>query len=179
MREFASILYLDDVRVPSLPGVVLVRSYAEFVEYLAKVGMPELISFDHDLAREHYPVGLNRAGETIPYSGYREKTGLDCARYVTENKLPLRYWAVHSSNVQGKINIERELRRYRRLGEIRGLEIPFEIPQALEELEVVERVAAPEPRRFSGTSLLQFQEEIALESWERGRMRAFEGRQRG
>lgn len=168
MAVFQTILYLDDVRIPTSAGVELVRNYAEFVDYLDKKGMPDLISFDHDLAMEHYPVGENKAGQKLPYATYREETGLHCARFIIENKLPLRHWAVHSSNVQGRINIERELRRYRRRGEVRGLQIPFEIQQA-DEIEVI----APRPSRFSSTSLLQFQEEIPLESWERGLFRSF------
>lgn len=170
MAVFRSILYLDDVRIPTSAGVVLVRNYAEFVEYLDEKGIPDLISFDHDLAMEHYPVGENKAGQKLPYSSYREETGLHCARFIIENKLPLRHWAVHSLNVQGRINIERELRRYHSRGEVRGLQIPFEIKQPEEEKE---EVTAPRRSRFSSTSLLQFEEEIPLESWERGLLRSF------
>jgi len=92
MERFRSILYLDDMRVPTLHGVDLVQNYAEFTEYLDEKGMPDLISFDHDLAREHYPSGPNEAGQEISYSTYREKTGLDCARFIIENGLALRYW---------------------------------------------------------------------------------------
>ncbi len=158
---YRSILYLDDVRVPTVAGVDHVRSYAEFVAHLQAKGMPELISFDHDLAREHYPRGLNRAGEVIPYESYREATGLDCARYVIQNGLGLERWAVHSANVQGKINLERELRAYRRRGEVRGLEIPFTMPAAEAEPEVTEERRG----QFSSTSLLQFDEAFPLESW--------------
>jgi hypothetical protein len=154
MAVFNSILYLDDVRVPTLAGISLVRNYAEFVEYLDKRGMPDLISFD-------------RAGEKVPYSTYKEQTGLHCARFIIENRLPLRHWAVHSCNVQGRINMERELRRYCRRGEVRGLQIPFAIEQTDETEAREEVVADPRRSRFSSTSLLQFEEEIALESWER------------
>ncbi len=170
MAVFKSILYLDDVRVPTSPGVELVRNYAEFVEYLNKKDMPDLISFDHDLAMEHYPVGENKSGQKLPYSTYREETGLHCARFIIENRLPLRHWAVHSLNVQGRINIERELRRYRRRGEVRGLQIPFDVKRVEGE---VEELSVLPPSRFSSTSLLQFEEEIPLESWERGLFRSF------
>ena len=158
---YRSVLYLDDVRVPTTAGVDHVRSYAEFVAYLRVKGMPELISFDHDLAREHYPQGMNKAGERIRYGDYREATGLHCARFVVENRLDLRFWAVHSANVQGKINIERELRAYRRKGEVRGVEIPFVMAEA----EPERRPAVRSQGSFSATSLLQFDEAFLTESW--------------
>jgi len=175
MAIYESILYLDDQRVPKLRGVELVRSYAEFVQYLVDRGVPDLISFDHDLALEHYPLGPNKAGQKIPYASFKEKTGLDCARYVIENGLPLKHWAVHSQNVQGKINIERELRRSRSRGERRDLYIPFEISQPEETSPPPEvltpPVLTPPARVFSATSLLQFQENLPLEGWERALMR--------
>jgi hypothetical protein len=128
MPEFESILYLDDMRVPTVYGIDLVRSYDEFVWYLQNKPMPELISFDHDLADAHYPGEKNEAGVMIDYDAYTEKTGLHCARFIIENGLRLKYWVVHSFNVQGKINIETELREYRPHLEMRGLQIPYRIP---------------------------------------------------
>ncbi len=173
MPFFQSILYLDDVRIPTLPGVDLVRSFAEFTEYLAKKPVPDLISFDHDLAREHYPVGSYKSGQKLPYATYSEGTGLHCAQFIVENKIDLRHWAVHSSNVEGKKNIERELRRYRRQGETRGFPIPFRIQEPEGEVEQPERLTAANRLRFSSTSLLQFQDDVPLESWEKGPSRSF------
>jgi hypothetical protein len=127
-RNFESILYLDDMRVPQILGIELVRSYDEFTWYLQNKPMPELISFDHDLSFEHYPVSENRPGSVIPYDSYTDKTGYHCAQFIIENGLPLRRWAVHSFNVQGKINIEFLLRKYRPEGEVRGLMIPYRVP---------------------------------------------------
>jgi hypothetical protein len=125
---FKSVLYLDDMRVPTVFGVTVVKNYDQFVDYLQNHEMPELISFDHDLAFEHYPLGENRPGVEIPYGTYTEKTGLACARYIIENKLPLQYWISHSMNAQGNINIAEELRRYRPEGELRGIQIPYRVP---------------------------------------------------
>ena len=55
-------LFLDDERYPkqvtwvNLPLVdwVIVRNYNEFVKKIEEDGMPVFISFDHDLADEHY-----------------------------------------------------------------------------------------------------------------------------
>ena len=50
--------YLDDTRTPTetIPGYKpwdVVRNYNEFTEYILKNGIPDLISFDHDLGEEH------------------------------------------------------------------------------------------------------------------------------
>ena len=90
-------LYLDDLR--STPeGFDRVYSYEEFVTYLEKKGLPDFISFDHDL------------GEGL--SGY------DCAKYLVDycldRQLPLPNFAVHSQNPVGKENIERLLANFKK-----------------------------------------------------------------
>lgn len=89
-------LYLDDLR-PTPKGFDRVYSYEEFVAYLERKGLPEFISFDHDL------------GEDL--SGY------DCAKYLVEycleHQLPLPDYQVHSQNPIGKENIERLLENFR------------------------------------------------------------------
>lgn len=123
--KFESVLWLDDNRMPLIFGVEWVKSYNEFVWHLQNKEMPELVCFDHDLAFEHYPVAENRPGMHIPYGTYKEKTGKEAAEFIVENKLPLRYWSVHTFNAQGRINIENVLRAYRPQGELRGLKIPY------------------------------------------------------
>lgn len=61
-------LYLDDYRYPKLSFDYtnnsiyndkdwdIVTNYDEFVNYIQKNGLPNLISFDHDLAGEHYTI---------------------------------------------------------------------------------------------------------------------------
>jgi hypothetical protein len=129
--NFKSVLFLDDMRTPTLFGVDVVRNYDQFVSYLENKDMPELISFDHDLAIEQYPIFENKPGMEIPYDTFKEKTGLHAARYIIDNKFPLKCWMVHSMNVQGRINIETELRRYCPQGEVRGLVIPYRVTQGL------------------------------------------------
>lgn len=89
-------LYLDDLR-PTPEGFDHVYSYEEFVDYLERKGLPDFISFDHDL------------GEDL--SGY------DCAKYLVEycltHQLPLPNYQVHSQNPVGKENIERLLDNFR------------------------------------------------------------------
>ncbi len=120
-----SVLYLDDTRIPTLIGITRVKNYDEFVEYLTNNPVPELISFDHDLAFEHYPFAEVNLGSQIPYKSYEEKTGLDCAEWVIEHNIQIQYWHVHSFNAVGKANIERTLRAYCPQGELKNLNIPY------------------------------------------------------
>ena len=91
-------LYLDDLR-PTPEGFDHVYSYEEFVAYLEREGLPDFISFDHDL------------GEDL--SGY------DCAKYLVayclEHQRSLPDYQVHSQNPVGKENIERLLENFRRI----------------------------------------------------------------
>ena len=89
-------LYLDDLR-PTPEGFDRVYSYEEFVDYLERKGLPDFISFDHDL------------GEDL--SGY------DCAKYLVayclEHKRSLPDYQVHSQNPVGRENIERLLENFK------------------------------------------------------------------
>lgn len=125
--RFDSILYLDDVRMPLVPGIEVVRNYDQFVWHLQNKPIPQLLSFDHDLSFEHYPFEEENPSLVIPYESFKEKTGWHCARYIVENQIPIEFWAVHSFNPVGRRNIERELRQYRPQGEVRGLKIPYRV----------------------------------------------------
>jgi hypothetical protein len=126
---FRSVLYLDDVRVPLVRGVDLVRNYDEFVAYLETHDMPEVISWDHDIAEEHYLTASEDECTEIPYATYKEKTGLHCAQYVVENSLPLELWTIHSLNPVGGENIRRLLRSYRPQGELQDLYIAHTVKE--------------------------------------------------
>jgi hypothetical protein len=83
---------------------VVVRNYDEFVKIIIEKGMPEMISFDHDLADEHYD--FNK-----PYGDYKEKTGFHCAKwlinYCIDNKMELpAVILIHSANPAGSANIK-------------------------------------------------------------------------
>lgn len=103
-------LFLDDIRHPkdvllytaapknsvyASEGWQVVRSFDEFTSYITENGLPDLISFDHDL-------GLDENGEEAP-SGY------DCAKWlidhVMDHQLPLPRILCHSQNPVGKANI--------------------------------------------------------------------------
>jgi hypothetical protein len=114
-------LFLDDERKPrdvqwvKLPLIewTIVRNYDEFVDIITKKGLPTFISFDHDLAFEHYPFHEKNPTLRIPYESYKEKTGYHCAywliNFCLEKKLDLPRFAVHSMNPIGRENIEKLL----------------------------------------------------------------------
>lgn len=77
-------IFLDDTRMPAkvnwieLPLVdwVVIRNYKDFVDIITKYGVPQTISFDHDLAEEHYATGINGAwkeGDMKVYDTFKEK----------------------------------------------------------------------------------------------------------
>ena len=115
-------LFLDDVRDPnkflqSIREWVIARDYNQFVTIIKERGMPAFISFDHDLAFEHYPFNDKRQdGLTIPYNDYNEKTGYHCAQWLVEHcmdiKAPLPRFQVHSMNPVGANNILQLLNRF-------------------------------------------------------------------
>ena len=86
------------MRNPKTKGWTIVRKYDEFVKHIEQNGLPEEISFDHDLAEIH--------SELNPQ---HEKTGYDCAKWLCEycwtNGLPIPDWNVHSANPVGRDNI--------------------------------------------------------------------------
>lgn len=91
-------LYLDDLR-PIPEGFVGVRSYSEFVIFITQNGLPDYISFDHDL-------GL-------------QESGFDCAKwlvnYCLDNVKPIPKFVVHSQNPVGKQNIESLLNNFNKI----------------------------------------------------------------
>lgn len=116
-------IFLDDVRVPTDVTWVdvpidqhysVVRNYKEFVDLITLRGVPKFVCYDHDLADCHYGHGLNN--DKIPYDSYKEKTGLDCAKwlvsYCIEKNIKHPPYVVHSLNPIGKQNIESCINSY-------------------------------------------------------------------
>lgn len=119
MTQLKTCLYLDDVRTPleDKPGYhpwVVVRNYDQFVEYITEHGIPDFISFDHDLGKEHsndyFAQMLAQGFQDPKYHEYTEKTGLHCAMWLTEycmdNHCVPNTCAVHSHNPVGSHNIQ-------------------------------------------------------------------------
>ena len=128
-------LFLDDERIPincvgyvwqwmkstsmySHMEWVIVRDYDQFVDYITENGLPMLVSFDHDLAYEHYEHGAESFYEEFDYSKeFKEKTGMHCAKwlidYCLNNKLKLPDYLVHSMNTVGRANIQKLLDNFK------------------------------------------------------------------
>lgn len=116
-------LFLDDARKPQdvvwveLPPLawVIVKDYTEFVNTIKSRGIPETVSFDHDLAHEHYAEYHVAHDErmisrgTIRYDIFKEKTGYDCAKFLAElcveQKTPIPVYFIHTLNPIGRQNI--------------------------------------------------------------------------
>jgi len=128
-------LFLDDIRTPfdciryMKPDVRhvyedenwdVVRTYDDFVGYIEHFGLPDVISFDHDLADEHYDSEMYSLSNSYneKYLTFKEKTGYECAKwlceYCSKNNLPLPLYIIHSMNPIGKENILSVLESYKR-----------------------------------------------------------------
>jgi hypothetical protein len=111
-------LFLDDERFPQTAITlvtenvdlykdnndwVIVRNYNEFVDMVNEMGMPNMVSFDHDLA---------------DINNDKEKTGFDAAKwlvdYCMDNDVKLPNYQVHSANPVGKENIKSYLENFSR-----------------------------------------------------------------
>lgn len=114
-------LFLDDIRMPAQaanymhPDIAvlygtkvwdIVRNYKQFVKHIKRFGIPEIASFDHDLAQIHYEVSSRK--ESFKY--YPE-TGFDCMKWmvdhIIDNNLEPPQVIVHSMNAVGAENIQR------------------------------------------------------------------------
>ena len=126
------ILWLDDYRnpflnyggrVPKEEGEIhWVLNYQQFTAWIQKYGLPDIISFDHDLAPEHYTPkeywkDYQLSKEYQEKQNYKEKTGKDCANWLIEycmdNEKELPKYYAHSANPVGRDNILNLLNNYK------------------------------------------------------------------
>jgi hypothetical protein len=100
---------------------LIVKNYPQFVNAIEKYGLPELISFDHDLADGHYHANmqegvLNYMGDS--FNDDYNKTGYHCAQwlvtYCMDKGALLPDFIVHSMNPVGTENILSLLRNFRK-----------------------------------------------------------------
>jgi hypothetical protein len=111
-------LFLDDVRkvdtiYPNNPfsDWVIIKNYGEFVKIITERGLPIFVSFDHDLADEHYDFEAMKSQEVYDKvrTTFKEKTGLECAKwlvdYCGEQDKDFPDYHVHSFNPVGAENI--------------------------------------------------------------------------
>ncbi|MBT2620995.1 cyclic-phosphate processing receiver domain-containing protein [Chryseobacterium sp. ISL-6] len=122
MKMTKKLLFLDDIRYPieayyyTKQDIFLekdwdiVRNYEQFINRIMEKGLPEMISFDHDLADIHY-LEQNSLDFT-------EKAGYDCAKWLIEycmdNGLDLPEFYSHSMNPVGKENILNLLENFKK-----------------------------------------------------------------
>ena len=119
------LLWLDDNRDPetspflakyvpdfeAYDEIIWVKSYDEFCKWIVDNGLPLKISFDHDLADEHY-APQDRWGDYNNWAeeqDFKEKTGMDCVKwlvdYCLDNEKQLPTWSCHSANPSGVENM--------------------------------------------------------------------------
>lgn len=116
-------LFLDDIRQPkdachivSNPKIYwdsdwsTVKNYVEFCEWIKTNGLPDIVSFDHDLADIHYEIDFDDWNDATADQLGVEETGLDCAKwmvnYCITNNVILPEYYVHSANPVGRKNIK-------------------------------------------------------------------------
>lgn len=101
-------LYLDDIRIPKDSTYKIARTVEEAQQLIETYGVPEHISFDHDL-------GVDDMDNLLP-------NGYDFAKWLVEMDmdgmitLPKKFtFEVHSQNPVGAENIRRYLSNYLQL----------------------------------------------------------------
>jgi len=119
------LLWLDDLRNPFLNeekkissdifndwDIHWVLNYKDFVKWIELYGLPDAISFDHDLAKEHYTPSYfwdnyeeSKNFQDWKSKSYKYQTGEGCAKWLVKHctyankKLPKIF--IHSANPVG------------------------------------------------------------------------------
>ena len=130
-------LFLDDERFPHLGGDqmsaydltgdkqyklldwVIVRNFEDFVKTIEKNGLPEVISFDHDLKDQHYYYYRMYTFYTgwIDYEVV-EGSGYECTKwlinYLLNNDLKSPEILIHTQNIIGAKNIKKEFENFKK-----------------------------------------------------------------
>lgn len=124
--KMKTLLWIDDIRNPYIDNwlrdyapqfvsgesnVVWVKNYDDFVNHIKFKGIPDMISFDHDLgediAREKVRMGTSK--KQARKQKKEVKSGFDCAKwlvdYCIDNQTPIPHFGVHSANPVGAENI--------------------------------------------------------------------------
>jgi len=98
-------LWLDDIRNPPDETWDRVKDYDEFIAYITQNGMPDYISFDHDLGMEHVKAYYKEPKKVLFEEGFIKKTGYDCAKWLVQNDYQIKDFGIHSMNPIGALNI--------------------------------------------------------------------------
>jgi len=119
-HPYDCIAYMQNKRIYSQLDWTIARNYKEFITLIEERGLPELISFDHDLAQEHYDPIMYDGVEDYSklYETFEEKTGFECAKwlvdYCMDNSLGLPEFEIHSMNPAGGENIRQYLLNFKK-----------------------------------------------------------------
>jgi hypothetical protein len=121
------LLFLDDIRNPQDAFAYthqevfmeehweIVRSFEQFIDWIETNGLPDFVSFDHDLADVH-SADYNSIKSV---DEYKEKTGYDCAlwmvNYCMDNRLKCPAFYCHSMNLVGRDKIFGLLEQFSRV----------------------------------------------------------------
>ena len=89
-------LFLDDIRSPTDSSNIVARSSLEAMEIIQKLGIPSCMYLDHDLGGEDTTMNFLK----MLYEAYPDG--------------PIPKYAVHSSNLVGKKNIESFLNSWKK-----------------------------------------------------------------
>jgi hypothetical protein len=126
-------LFLDDIFTPTqiaeLPNISvkdktryrtynwkIIKTYEDFIKIITENGLPDIVSFDHDLHEEHWEFIFNDENWdkidseiNIDYDIFSTKTGYHAAEWLIEfcslNSLNIPICLVHSQNPIGRKNI--------------------------------------------------------------------------
>lgn len=123
-------LFLDDIRTPEMAfhymrdiiyldrKWIIVRTYDDFVKYIEANGMPDIVSYDHDLADEHYHDDMYKGVAVYAklYDSFKEKTGKHCLDWLIQKcideKLKFPKWVLHTMNPAGKQAMQGSINTY-------------------------------------------------------------------
>lgn len=97
---------------------ITARSYEDFVATIEKNGLPEAVSFDHDLHQEHmdHYFAVTSLVGIVEYGNLKVKTGKHCAEYFVDKWKDSGYTHVpkvfvHSANRWGADEIRKVLNK--------------------------------------------------------------------
>lgn len=123
-----SYLFLDDTRrpdyiskQPTVPKNVkwtVVRDYNDFVNHIKYLGIPNFISYDHDLCLNAVKefIRAHHSKTNFNYSEKMKKTGMDCLLYTLEycekNDIPHPPYFIHSSNYICAEDMKQKIEEY-------------------------------------------------------------------
>jgi hypothetical protein len=116
--ETQSLKYVSNVQNDDW---IVVRNYDDFVKTIEEKGLPDVVSFDHDLSTEyvqHYYKVTEKTG-IIEYGNLKPDSGYHCAKFICqkclEKNTPFPRYFIHSANKWGGENIKNYIENFLKL----------------------------------------------------------------